>query len=66
MPKLPEKYAAKVREIALKTGMSEDEVVLELMKTFLEVVDDPQEADDITITRRLRFAMRKKFGINSD
>ena len=65
MPELPEKYAAKIREIALKKGMSEEEVVIELMQTFFEVVENPEAADDITITRRLRFAMREKFGIDS-
>ena len=34
---LPAEYAAKVHEIAVRKGMSDEEVVLELMHTFFEM-----------------------------
>jgi hypothetical protein len=63
IPEFPEKYAAKIHEIALKKDMSDEEVVIELMSTFFEVVDDAQEEDDSSFARRLRGALREKFGI---
>jgi hypothetical protein len=62
---LPAKYAAKVREIALKKGMSEEEVVVALMSTFFDLVDVDGE-DEASLIRRWRAAMSEKFGIGSD
>jgi hypothetical protein len=62
IPEFPEKYAAKIHEIAVKNGISDEEVVVELLNTFFEVVDRPQEEDDSDVMRRLRCAFREKFG----
>jgi tRNA 2-selenouridine synthase SelU len=63
---LPAKYAAKVHEIAIRNGMSDEEVVGELMHTFLDLAENSQDEDDSGIARRLRGALREKFGIGSD
>lgn len=62
---LPEKYATKVREIALKKGMSEDEVIVELMSTFFDLVDCT-EVDDAVLMQRWRAALSQKFGIGTE
>jgi len=63
---LPAKYQAKVHEIAVRKGMSDEEVVGELMHTFLDLAENYQDEDDSGIARRLRGALREKFGIGSD
>jgi hypothetical protein len=63
---LPAKYAAKVHEIAVRKGMSDEEVVVELMHTFFEMADGPQEEDDSSLARRLRCALRERFDIGPE
>ena len=63
---LPAKYQAKVHEIAVRKGMSDEEVVVELMQTFFELVDSPQEENDSSLARRLRSALREKFDIGPE
>jgi hypothetical protein len=66
IPEFPEKYAAKIHEIAVRKGMSDEEVVMELLQTFFELVDSPRGEDDSRLAHRLRSALSEKFGIASD
>ncbi len=63
---LPDKYAAKVHEIAVRKGMTDEEVVVELMHTILDLAENYQDEEDSCIARRLRAALSEKFGIGSD
>jgi hypothetical protein len=63
---LPAKYQAKVHEIAVRKGKTDEEVVVELMHTFLDLAENSQDEDDAYIARRLRSELREKFGIGSD
>lgn len=63
---LPAKYAAKVHEIAVRKGMSDEDVVVELMHTFFDLAENYQDEDDSSIARRLRSTLRENFGIGSD
>ncbi len=65
-PDLPDKYAAKVHEIALQKGMSDEEVVAEMMQLLLDLAYNYPDEDESCIARRLRSSLREKFGIGPD
>lgn len=66
VPELPDKYAAKIEEIALRKGMSKEEVVAEMMQLLLDLADNYPDEDESSIARRLRSALWEKFGIGPD
>lgn len=66
VPDLPDKYAAKIHEIALKKGTSDQEVVAEMMELLLDLGENFPDEDDSSVARRLRSALREKFGIGTD
>jgi len=66
VPDLPDKYAAKIEEIALQKGMTKEEVVAEMMQLLLDLAENYPEENDSSIARRLRSALREKFGIGPD
>jgi len=63
VPDLPDRYAAKIEEIALLKGMTKEEVVAEMMELLLDLGENYPAEDDACIARRLRCALREKFGI---
>jgi len=62
---LPDKYAAKLQDIAARKGMSEDEVVAEIMKMVLDLAENHPDKNDDFILRQLRCTLAEKFGSDS-
>jgi hypothetical protein len=63
VPELPDRYAAKIEEIALRKGLTKEEVVAEMTELVLDLAENYPNEDDACTARRLRSALREKFGI---
>jgi len=63
VPGLPDRYAAKIEEIALRQGMTKEEVIAEMTELLLDLGENYPGEDDASIARRLRSALLEKFGI---
>jgi hypothetical protein len=66
LPELPDKYAAKIEKIALQKGISQEEVIAEITQLVLDLGENYPDEDDSRIARRLRTALREKFGIGPE
>lgn len=62
----PDKIKARIRQIAVTTGSSEDEVVHDLLRAFFELIDDFEKEDDSNYARRVRQVLLEKLGIIPD
>jgi hypothetical protein len=63
---LPDEYVAKIHEIAVRNGMSDEDVVAEMMQLLLDLAYNYPNEDESCIARRLRSALREKFGIGPE
>jgi hypothetical protein len=66
LPELPEELAAKIHEIALKKGVADEEIIADLLRTFMEMVDNPRKESDISLTKRIRLELHQKYGIGPE
>jgi hypothetical protein len=65
LPELPEELTAKIHEIALRTGRSEEEIIADVLRLFVEMVDNPRNESDTCLVQRIREELRRKFGSDS-
>jgi hypothetical protein len=63
LPELPEELSARIREISIRTGMRDEEIVSYLVHTFLEMVKNPQHENEACQAARIKTEVRQKLGM---
>ena len=58
LPELPEELTAKIHEIALRTGRSDEEIIADVLRLFVETVDNPRNESDACLVQRIRSKLR--------
>jgi hypothetical protein len=56
---LPEDLKLRICAIAKKTRRTNDEVITDLMRTFFEMVDEPEKPNEPSLVTKVREAHRK-------
>ncbi len=59
---LPDEVAAKIHEMALRSGSSDEDTLQHVLHLFMEMVDNPRNESDDCLIKRVRDELRRKYG----
>lgn len=64
--KFPDDVTARIHELAVKTGKTEDEVVADLMRRFFELVDESKKTDVPCFIQKVRKVLEEASDVARD